>query len=57
MSVSPPELAGAFHETSSVVLPLLAITAVGLPGTPVVVALLVAATDTPTTLSAVMLNE
>ena len=57
MSVSPPELAGALHDTSSVVLPLLAITAVGLPGTPVVVALLVAATDTPTTLSAVTLNE
>ena len=36
---------------------MLAITAVGLPGTPVVVAVLVAATDTPTTLSAVMLNE
>jgi len=40
-----------------VVLPLLATTAVGLPGTPVVVALLVAATDIPTTLSAVILNE
>ena len=37
-------------------LPLLATTPVGLPGTPVVVALLVAATDTPATVSAVMLT-
>lgn len=49
-------LAGALHDTSIVVLPLLAITAVGLPGTPVVVALVVAATETPTTVSDVMVK-
>ena len=49
-------LAGALHETSTVVFPLLAITPVGLPGTPVVVALVVAATETPTTVSDVMVT-
>jgi hypothetical protein len=47
-------LTGTIHETPTVVFPLLAITPVGLPGTPVVVALLVAATETPTAVSDVM---
>jgi hypothetical protein len=47
-------LAGALHDTPTVVFPLLAITPVGLPGTPVVVALLLAATEIPTTVSDVM---
>jgi hypothetical protein len=47
-------LIGAIHDTPTVVFPLLAIAPVGLPGTPVVVALVVAATEIPNTVSDVM---